>query len=96
MIRVFELFRDSFRGRGNVRGGHTTLLQRVRPHRLVRPIDIRLWIVLLGDETVHHTGALGLFGVEDRFHRDPGFALEVLQDRLRKNLVLAHVDDNSS
>ena len=96
MIRIFELIGNPFRGRGDIRRGHTTLLERVRSHRLVRPVNVRLRIILLGDETIHDAGALGLFGVKHGFHRDSSFALEVLQDRLRKNLVLAHVDHDSS
>src|SRR6266536_1323532 len=95
MIRVFELISNTCGRSRHIRCGHTALLKGVRSHRLVRPINIGLWIVLLGDETVHYAGTLGLFGVEDRFHSDPSLALEVLQDRLRKDLILAHVHDNS-
>jgi len=35
-------------------GRHTTLLQRVRSHRFVRPVNVRLRIVLLGNEAVHY------------------------------------------
>ncbi len=83
---------DRPRRSGHIRRGNTALLERLRPHRLVRPVNIRLWIVLLRNQAIRHAGALGLFGIEYRFHRDPGVALEVLQDRFGKNLVLAHID----
>ena len=87
---------NALRRSRHIRCGHAALFKHIRPHRFVGPIDIGLRIVLLRDEAVHHAGALGLFGIEHRFHRDPGVALEVLEDRFRKSLVLTYVDHNGS
>src|SRR5262249_48337649 len=47
--------------------------------------DIRLWIVLFGEQLVGETGALGLFGVVNRINFHAGLPLVGLQDRLGKD-----------
>jgi hypothetical protein len=53
-----------------------------------------LRIVLFGDEPVHGAGALGFLGIVDRAHLDAGFLLEILEDRLREDLVVTDIDDD--
>ena len=80
--------------RRDVRGGDAPLPQYLRPHRFIRPIDIRLWIAFLCDQAVHSARALGLLGVIDRTDFDASVSLEILDDRFRKDLVVAHIHDD--
>ena len=93
-IWILEACWDPVRIRRDVRGGDALLPQYLRPHRLIRPIDIRLWIVLLCDQAVHSARALGLLGVIDRTDFDASISLEIFDDWLRKNLVVAHIQDD--
>src|SRR5580704_14360468 len=75
-------------------GYYALLPQHLGPDRLVGPINVRLRIVLLGDEPIHGASTFGLLGVIDGADADPGLLLEILKDRLRKHLVVAHIDNN--
>jgi hypothetical protein len=70
------------------------LSQHLRPDRLIRPIDIRLRIILFGDKAVHGTRAFGFLRVIDRADIDASVLLEILEDRFRKDLVVTHIDDD--
>ena len=71
-MRVFELLRN--RARSTVGTELRSLVEATRRFALfVRPINFGLRIVLLRQQTVHHAGALGFFGIENGLHLDAGF-----------------------
>src|SRR5262245_11985440 len=92
MLGILELRGDALGARRGVRRRHPSGLEDLGPDRLVRPVDVGLWVVLLREETVHHAGALGLLGVENGSDGEPALALEILQDGLRERLIDGGVD----
>ena len=70
------------------------LPQHLGADRFIGPVNVCLWITLLSDEPIHRAGAPRLLRVIDRTHADPCILFEIPQDRLRKNLVVADIDDH--
>src|SRR5262249_47092663 len=93
-IGIAKYFWDSGGIRGDVRCSDVLLSQDLCADRLVRPINVGLWIVLLRDKPVHRASALGFLRVIDRADPDPRVFFEIVEDRLRKDLIVADIHDH--
>src|SRR5436190_1896641 len=74
---------------------HTALSQPRRWTRFIRPAAVGLTRILLGKQAVHQARTLGLRSVDDGAYPHTLITLEVLEDRLGKCLIVAHVRHDS-
>src|SRR5579859_7877632 len=91
-LRVAEPIRNPFGARRAIGCQHALLPEHLCADRLVGPVHIGLRIRFLTNQPIHDPGTLGFLRVIDRPHADAGITLEILEYRLREDLVLADVD----
>ena len=94
-LRIPKRRRNVLRIGRLIRAGNTLLFEYLGANRFVGPVDIGLWIGLLGNETVHGAGAFGFLGIVNRLHPDAGVTLEIAQHRFGKHLILGHINGDS-